>query len=231
MDDHVRKCEFNPTPVCDMRPNMSKAENLTEMCLSLKQHAQADETPDSLKWKDICNFRTFDDDVMIVKTEKKFPTAAFAQSSVPVSQTDAKFKVKIMKFDPWKYIAVGLTSKGHEKFVIPGLLEGSIGFDSEGDVIVKNVSKQFGRVWKAGDIIECGFVFSSDVSGDECAIVTISIVQNKQFVGETTFSMLPKVDYFPSVYVYEGVVGSWWKRGEVAVMDGTDTKIQFFRCP
>lgn len=167
-----------------------------------------------------------EDNSNILECDNKSPYA-FAQSFSCLDTTNSFFRIKIVNLDCVKYIAIGVTSKGHPIDKLPGLHMGSLGYDSLGDFIVGNKSKNLDLQWKVGDIIECGIKFPSNCTNDsrtDGAMLYFS--RNKKIVAEESIKM-PSDGYFPTIYMYEGIVGSMWGSGN-AWSSNTSAKVKYF---
>lgn len=180
------------------------------------------------KWQELYNTKIHSDRTdHILEVEDK-SSHGFAQSFCALEPDSPRFKIKLLNFDHFKYIAVGLSCKGHRSDKLPGLYEQSVGYDSSGDLIVDKKSKKVGAQWKVGDVIECGIKFPNNFTSNESNVrVKIYFTRNEQLVAETKL-LMPGNGYFPTVYMFEGVTGGWWHNGEAVNMLGTSTKVKYF---
>lgn len=184
------------------------------------------------KWQQLCNLKINTDDILEVETESFY---AFAQSACAMdpTTTESSFKIQLLTFDYFKYMAIGFTCKGHQTDKIPGLDDESIGCDSSGDLIMDKKSKKVGEQWKAGDVIECGIKFPCNLSNNgerddvDDVQVKIYFCRNGQLIADTKM-LMPKNGYFPTIYMFEGVMGGWWNNGEMCDVTGTNTKVKYF---
>lgn len=179
------------------------------------------------KWHALCNLKEYNEGKDRVLEVDGKSLHAFAQSFCALEPENPSFKIKLLHFDYYKYMAIGFSCKGHPIDKIPGLCEQSIGYDSSGDLIVDQKSKKVGSQWNVGDVIECGVKFPKNFTNNESACAKLYFNRNDQLVSETKVS-IPKNGYFPTVYVYEGAMGSWWHHGATEGMLGTGTKFKYF---
>lgn len=180
------------------------------------------------KWQELCNIKIHDDQTDHILEVKNKSSYAFAQSVCALEPANPRFKIELLNFDHYKYIAVGFSCKGHDIDKIPGLHGQSVGFDSSGDLMVDKKSKKVGEQWKVGDVIECGIKFPTNYTSNGSNVrVKIYFTRNEQLVAETKL-LMPENGYFPTVYMFEGVTGGWWHSGEAMNMLGTSTKVKYF---
>lgn len=179
------------------------------------------------KWQELCNLKDYNEgsDNILEIDGKSF--LSFAQSFCALEPANPCFKIKLLNFDYFKYMAIGFTSKGHPIDIIPGLYEQSVGCDSSGDLMVDRKSKKIGTQWKVGDVIECGIKFPKNFRNNESVLVKLYFTRNDRLVAETKVIM-PRNGYFPTVYIFEGAMGSWWHYGVSESILGTPTKVKYF---
>lgn len=179
------------------------------------------------RWQVLCNLKLLNDqnDQVLEVDDQSFH--AFAQSNCALEPTNPHFKIKLLNFDYFKYMAIGLSSKGHLTDVVPGLYEQSVGFDSTGDLIVNKISKKVGKEWKVGDVLECGIRYPNNFLDSQRASVKLYLKINEQLVTETKV-LMPTNGYFTTIYMYEGVLGCWWENGSIGNISGTSTKVRFY---
>lgn len=179
------------------------------------------------KWQELCNLKDYNEgNDNILEVDGK-PFHSFAQLFCALEPANPFFKIKLLNFDYFKYMAIGFTCKGHPIDTIPGLYEQSVGCDSSGDLMVGRKSKKIGTQWKVGDVIECGIKFPKNFRNNENVGVTLYFTRNDRLVAETKVSM-PRNGYFPTVYIFEGAMGSWWHYGVSESILGTATKVKYF---
>lgn len=180
------------------------------------------------KWQVFHNMKESadqDDQSNILECDTK-SCYAFAQSFSFLETTKPYFRIEIVNLDCVKYVAIGLTSKDHPIDKIPGLHTGSLGYDNTGDLIVHNKCKNVDLRWKVGDIIECGIKFPSNFTNDGSTGVTLYFSRNKKLIAEENVKM-PIDGFLPTVYMYEGIVGSMLGSGNVW-SSNTSTKVKYF---
>ncbi|XP_037050084.1 uncharacterized protein LOC119084270 [Bradysia coprophila] len=175
------------------------------------------------QWKLIYNMKV-EVHVMEVKDEC---FNGLAQALSPTCPADPSFKVKLVDFDPLKYVAVGLGCVDHQREKIPGLFGKSIGFDSAGDVIYGGISTRLSPKWYDGDVIECGIRYPDNARNSTS--VKVYFCRNGQLITEKKIP-LPAGGYFPTMYSFEGIAGSWWDKG-VIVVSSPDcrTRLVYFK--
>lgn len=255
LQDHSARCEFNPNAnfVCakdyniqhelyqrsilsDRKSNLrAKPERLNHKMMGQQKTSNSgdmqilDATIFTIpsKWQELCNLKlSSDEDGQVLEVEGQ-SLHAFAQSTSVLGPTNPHFKIKLMNFDHFKYMAVGFSSKGHLTDQVPGLYEQSMGYDSTGDLIANNISKKVGMEWKVGDVIECGIKYPDNFVDNRRVNVKLYFKRNEQFVAETKV-LMPTGGYFPTIYMFEGVLGSWWENGTIEKMSGTNTRVKFY---
>lgn len=238
LNDHTSKCEFNTETKKsflkdDMDCGFVSGRLFEETILGDEQIVEFDEnmiTNDLSKWQELCHIKVhYEFDYQILEVEGE-PIHAFAQSFSTLEPSNPSFKIKILNFEYSKYMAVGLSSKGHPSDKIPGLYPNSIGYDSTGDLVNDRKSNKVGNEWKVSDVIECGIKFPKDFINTENTKVKIYFKKNEQLISETSLRM-PKDSYFPTIYIFEGVSGRWWESGATNCMTssgGTTTRVKYF---
>lgn len=177
------------------------------------------------KWQVLHNFETKNEMIQV----RRNVTTAFAQSASPISPSDPSFKVKLVDFCDLKYLAFGLSCTGHEIEKIPGLCTDSVAFDSAGDFLFNRLSTNVGRKWCSNDVIECGIRFPDNYTSSERGQTKIYLSINGTLVIERKVPM-PTREYFPTIYAFEGISGSWWDKGVIGSVDTVNpTKLKYFK--
>lgn len=127
---------------------------------------------------------------------------ARAKLFYPLKKSNSSFRIEILSLNVGEYpMVMGLTHKGRPNNS-PVFIVGTVGYCSNGAVLLDGRLKKTVQRWKNGDIVTCGIKLPSFVKdGIDSVEVFFSI--NEQIVLEEVMKK-PQNGFFPSISIFKG---------------------------
>ena len=137
-------------------------------------------------------------------TTKVKSTLGFAQAAEPLTPSNTYFEVEVLRRDPHKAIAVGLSSRRYPMSHWVGWKSEAIAYHADDGNLFKSsgLGISFGPKVGEGDVVGCGIVFAGEDHTLACKgsrRVGVFFTINGATVGSTQQMTIPKGGLFPTV--------------------------------
>lgn len=148
------------------------------------------------KWKNCLNM-TISSQPPIILEQCNVYGNSFAQLYNHLDPANPCFKMRILNVGTDNFIGIGLAQKEYPFNMPPGLVDGSIGYYSNGTVAIDGQYGD-GAEWINGDIIECGIYLDNFDFGFNYVRVEVYLSLNQQLIVKKVLDMPPN-GLYPTV--------------------------------